>query len=497
MAVGGFIGSMHPEELTKTLEERFLETATPRDLTLVYAAGQGDRKDRGVNHFGHEGLVKRVIGGHWDLVPKLQKLALENKIEAYNFPQGVVAHLFRDIAAKKPGTITHIGLRTFVDPRLQGAKINDVTTEELVEVITLAGKEWLFYKAFPVDVAFVRATYCDPFGNATFERESISSEVIAMCQAAKNSGGKVILQVERVVEKGSLNTKLVRLPGIYVDAIVVSQPENHMQTFGTVFNPSYCGDVRIPQNAITPLPMGERKIIARRCAMELAENSITNLGIGMPEGISIVAAEEGIGDKMLMTVESGPVGGIPAAGLDFGAATNPDCIMDQPAQFDFYDGGGLDIAFLGLAQVDLAGNVNVSKFGPKIAGCGGFINITQTAKKLVYCGTFMSGGLKITVEDGKLKILNEGKIRKFVNEIEQVTFSGDYALELEQPVIYVTERAVFRLTKKGLCLIEIAPGVDLERDILANMDYKPEIADDLKEMDSRIFRPEVMGLSGN
>jgi propionate CoA-transferase len=496
VAVGGFIGAMHPEELTKTLEERFLETGSPRSLTLMYAAGQGDRKDRGLNHMGHEGLLKRVVGGHWDLSPKVQKLALENKVEAYNFPQGVVAHLLRDIAAKKPGTITHIGLRTFVDPRLQGAKINDITTEELVELITIGGKEYLFYKAFPVDIAFVRGTYCDSYGNCTFEREAISSEAVAMCQAAKNSGGKVILQVEKVVDKKDLRTSMVKLPGIYVDAIVVSEPINHMQTFGTVYNPGYSGEARVPVGEIAPLPLDERKIIARRCAMELRPNSIANLGIGMPEGVSIVANEEGIGGDMMLTIESGPVGGVPAGGLDFGAATNPDCILDQPSQFDFYDGGGLDIAFLGLAQADAEGNINVSKFGPKIAGCGGFINITQTAKNLIYCGTFMAGGLKIAVEGGKLKILSEGKIRKFVKEVEQITFSGRYASEKGQPVLYVTERAVFELTDKGLRLTEIAPGVNLERDVLAHMDFMPEVAGDLKEMDARIFKDEIMGLKG-
>lgn len=494
LAVGGFVGSMHPEELTLKLEEKFLQSNTPRNLTLVYAAGQGDRKDRGLNHLGHDGLVKRVIGGHWALSPKIQQLALENKAEAYNFPQGVISHMFRDIAAKKPGTITHIGLKTFVDPRVEGGKLNSITTEELVEVIEIDGNEYLRYKPFPVDVALVRATYCDKQGNATFEKETAYTEVLAMCQAAKNSGGKVILQVEKVVETGSLSAQRVRLPGIYVDAIVEASPENHMQTFGTVYNPSYSGEVRVPRDSISPLPMDERKIIARRCALELQPGSITNLGIGMPEGISIVASEEGIGDQMRLTIEAGAVGGVPAGGLDFGAATNPDCILDQPAQFDFYDGGGLDITFLGLAQADRRGNVNVSKFGPKIAGCGGFINISQTAKKVVYCGTFTTGGLKTTVENGELQIISEGKVKKFIQDVEQITFSGEYAASKKQPVLYVTERAVFELGAEGLVLTEIAPGVELEKDILAHMDFKPVISQNLKKMDSRLFRQEKMGL---
>lgn len=497
VAVGGFVGSMHPEELTRKLEEKFLKYNTPENLTLVYAAGQGDRKDRGLNHLGHEGLIKRVIGGHWALSPKIQQLALENKVEAYNFPQGVISHMFRDIAAKKPGTITHIGLKTFVDPRVEGGKLNSRTTEDLIEIIRIDGREYLRYKPFSVDVALVRATYCDKQGNATFEKEAAYTEVLAMCQAAKNCGGKVILQVEKVVETGTLTTQLVRLPGIYVDVIVEAAPENHMQTFGTSYNPSYSGEVRVPVDSISPLPMDERKIIARRCMLELQPGSTVNLGIGMPEGISIVASEEGIGNQMMLTIEAGAVGGVPAGGLDFGAATNPDCILDQPAQFDFYDGGGLDIAFLGLAQADHKGNVNVSKFGPKIAGCGGFINISQSAKKVVYCGTFTAGGLKTVSENGELQIITEGKINKFIQDVEQITFSGEYAVQRKQPVLYVTERGVFELGTEGLLLTEIAPGIDLEKDILAHMEFKPSISPTLKKMDARLFRPEKMGLLKN
>jgi propionate CoA-transferase len=501
VAIGGFGGGIgFPEQVVLALEALYISGESelanigkPRNLTLLFTAGAGDYKTLGLNHLAQPGLIKRAIGGHWGPAPMLQQLAITGQIEAYNLPQGVISHLYRDIAAGKPGHLSRIGLGTFVDPRFAGGKCNDRTTEDIVELMVIGEKEYLFYKSFPIDVAIVRGTTADSDGNITMEREALTLDALSVAMAAHNSGGLVIVQVERIADRGTLNPRQVKIPGILVDCVVVAEPAYHQQSFSTSYNPGYSSEVRVPLNSIEPMPMNERKIIARRAAMELRPNSIVNLGVGMPEGVACVANEEKISDLMTLTTEPGAIGGIPAGVLDFGASTNAQALIDQPYQFDFYDGGGLDIAFLGLAQADKGGSLNVSRFGPRMAGAGGFINISQNAKKVVFVGTFTAGDLDVSVSDGKLIIERDGKAKKFLNEVEQRTFSGPYAVQNGKPVLYVTERCVFELTRAGMELIEIAPGIDIKHDIFDRMDFEP-IVRKPRLMDPRIFRRETMDL---
>lgn len=496
VTTSGFVGIGVPDELLAAVETRFLDTGHPRDLSLVFAAGQGDGKDRGLNRLGHQGLLKRVIGGHWGLIPKVAALAVSGKIEGWNLPQGCISQLYRDIAAGKPGMLSKVGLETFVDPRLGGGAINDISTAPQVELMQIGGEDVLFYPTQRLSVALLRGTTADEAGNITMEREALTIDNLAQAMAVKNSGGVVIVQVERVARARTLAAREVHIPGIFVDAVVVSKPENHVQTYATAFSQAFTNRIRPPEGEMPPMPLDARKIIARRCAFELPINGVVNLGIGMPEGVACVAAEEGLLDHLTLTAEPGVIGGQPASGLDFGAAVNTDAVIPQNNQFDFYDGGGLDLACLGLAQADQTGNVNVSRFGPRLAGAGGFINISQNARALVFAGTFTAKGLVVGISEQGVDIQQEGTHRKFLSSVEQITFSGARAARLGQKVLYVTERCVFELTTEGLKLIEVAPGIDLDRHVLALMDVPPNL-DEVQEMDARIFAEGEMDLRTN
>jgi len=490
----GYGGNGTPDQLFVALEKRFVETAAPRDLTLVFSTGQGDMKERGLNRLAHEGLVKRVIGGYFGLSPAIEKLIVDNRIEAYNLPEGIITHMYRNIGAGKPGTLSRVGLGTYVDPRQDGGRMNALTTEDIVRLMEIDGEEYLFYKSFPIQVALIRGTTADPDGNITAERESLALENLALAIAARNSGGIVLAQVERIAAEGSLDARLVKVPGVLVDCVVLAEPEHHMQTYGTQFNPAFSGELRVPQKVVRTVELDDRKLIARRALFELTPNCVINVGVGsVPNQVPLVASEERIADLLTLTVDPGVIGGVPMSGLDFGAAVNYQAVIDHGSAFDFIDGGGLDAAFLGFGECDAAGNVNASRFGRRIPGCGGFIDISQNAKKLIFVGTFSSGGLELAVEDGRVRIIKEGKFPKFVERIGQTTFSADYAQRWQQDVLYVTERCVFRLGASGLTLTEVAPGIELERDILARLPFKPAI-DGPREMDPAIFRPATMGL---
>ena len=493
ITTSGFVGNGVPEHLLAALEARFLEQGTPGGLSVIFAAGQGDGKERGLNRLGHKGLLSRVIGGHWGLIPKVAALAVKGEIEGWNLPQGVISHMYRDIAAGRPATISPVGLETFVDPRQSGGQVHSGDSEALVELTEIAGQECLAYKLFPINVALLRGTTADEAGNITMEHEALVLDNLAQAMAVRNSGGVVIVQVERLAAAHSLNARDVVIPAPLVDAVVLAPPDQHMQTYATAYSPAFAQIIRAPSGALPPMALDARKIIARRAAFELPVNGVVNLGIGMPEGVAAVAGEEGLLDHLTLTTEPGVVGGQPASGLDFGAAVNTDAIIPQNAQFDFYDGGGLDMACLGMAELDQQGNVNVSRFGPKLAGAGGFINISQNARSLVFAGTLTAGGLQVVIEDGRLRIIAEGRARKCLPQVQQITFSGARAARLDRPVLYVTERAVFELTPDGVALREVAPGLDAERDVIAHMGFEP-IVETLTEMDPRIFLDQPMDL---
>lgn len=493
VASSGWGGHGVAEAVLSAVEQRFLAEQSPTDLTLVWAGGQGDGAERGLNHIGHEGLLRRAIGGHYGGVPKIARLAIDEKIEAYNLPEGVLVHLYRTIASGSPGVLSPVGIGTFVDPRIEGGKVNELTTEDIVEVTRRGDEDWLFYKGFPVDVAIIRGTTADPLGNITTEKEAISLEILHLAMAARASGGYVICQVERVAEAGSLDSRDVRVPGILVDAVVVASPEQHQQSWDTVYNPAMSGELRIPLESLEPLDLDARTVIARRATMELAADHIVNVGLGLPELVGRVAGEENIHDLVTFTIDTGVIGGVPLSGSDFGAAVNREALVGHAESFEFIDGGGLNTVFLGVAECDAMGNVNVSRFGDRLAGCGGAINLTQRTENVVFLTTFSSGGLEVSISDGELEIVTEGRFGKFVERVGQITFGAEVAISKGQTITYVTERCVFELGSRGLVLSEVAPGIDIERDILSKLPFAP-IVENPQLMDLSIFKPERMGL---
>lgn len=494
---GSGAGHAVPEALMATLEKRFLATGQPRRVTSIHPVGLGDRGTRGAAHFAHTGFLKRVVTGTLVDSPSLAEMAARNEVEAYTLPQGVLSQLVREIAAGRPGLITHVGLHTFVDPRLGGGRQSQKCQEDLVSLLEIGGREWLMYKPFSIDVAFLRGTTADEDGNISMEQEAVFGEMLSMAQATRRCGGLIVLQVKRLAKRGTLPGKSVKIPGMLVDLVVVDPTQTH--TYFTSEDPAYSGELRVPLDDLPTLPLNERKIISRRCAMELRPGAVCNVGAGICTGIGPVAAEEGVLDDIVLTNEQGLIGGVPAGanGRDAGAARNYWAMIDQPYQFDFYDGGGIDIAFLSAAEIDTQGSVNVSRFGDRIVGPGGFINISQNAKTVIFGGTLTASGLEVACSDGGLKIVREGRHRKFVSELQQICYSGPFARERNQTVAFVTERAVFRMVEDGLELTEVAPGIDIESDILAHMDFRPKISAQLRPMDSRLFLPQAMNLKAD
>lgn len=482
---GGGGGLSEATLLHESIERLFLETGRPRDLTVVHSLGIGDKKSRGLNRFAHEGMVKRVIGGHWIWSPKMQEMARDNLIEAYVMPGGVTMQLMREIAAKRPGLFTHVGLGTFVDPRFGGGKMNLAAVEDLVEFSEIDGKEYLRYLPYRVTAALLKGSAADDDGNISLDEEPANLDIYALAAAVHNCGGKVIFQVRRRVPRGSLGARSARIPSAIVDAVVVD-PEQR-QGYDLSYDPAISGEIS-GETQPPPAPsFSVRSVVARRAKQELCDGAVINYGFGIPDEVAAIVSSEGSSGRYFQTIEHGTYGGTLLTGSLFGYARNASCMIDGPSQFDFYSGGGLDIAFLGFGEVDEQGNVNVSKLGGLTVGPGGFMDIAQNAKKVVFCGVFDAKGSEIETGDGRLRIKRYGNVRKFVQRVEQITFSGPRAHSSGQEIIYVTERCVFRLVEDGLQLTEIAPGVNLQSDILNQMSFRPKVVDSPKEIGSECF----------
>lgn len=500
VTTGGFGHCGAPESLLKAVESRFLKSGSPGNLTLLFASGPGDRESKGIGHLSHRGLVSRIVGGFWSLAPKIGKMAFDNEIEAHNWPQGVISHYFRAVAGGKPGVITDVGLGTFIDPSQEGGCLNKLTRDALIEHISIKGKTSLLYRSMPIQCALLRGTRADERGNISMEREANIQDVLAQAQAVKNSGGIVIVQVLGLTKVGTLPLASVRIPGFLVDYVVVADPQDHWQTYGEEFNPTYSGQWMggIAQRAEQTEKTSAKRIIARRALLHLQEVTykvqrtrpmVVNLGIGTPEYIAKEARKSRTfgAENFTLTVESGTAGGFPAGGMSFGATEHPDAILTQGEQFDHYDGGGIDMAFLGFGQIDSRGRVNVASLGDRLNGVGGFINISQAAKQVIFCGTFSAGGLRLDVDDcGQAQVATEGRTRKMINLVERVCYDPAGRTRCKNPLV-ITERGVFSLSSNGLILQEVAPGIDVERDILNQSDFVIQVSEGLRTMPSIVF----------
>ncbi|MCC7021582.1 MAG: hypothetical protein IT338_02075 [Thermomicrobiales bacterium] len=492
-----------PDAMLQAIGERFAERGEPRDLTMIHPIAAGDMYGiAGIDHLARPGQIKRIVAGSYPSgpssmeSPRIWQLVDSDAIEAYNLPSGVMFQMHADAAAGRPGVLTRVGLDTFVDPRRQGGRMNAVTREPLVEVVEFAGEEWLFYRAIPIDVAIVRGTTADEEGNISFEHEGAYLGALDQALAARNNGGIVIAQVARVTAAGSIPPQQVRIPSTLVDWVVVALDQ--MQTTQTGYDPAISGEIRRPPGEFEIAEWGLEKIVARRAAMELRSGEAVNLGFGISALVPRVLLEEGLDGAVTWVIEQGAVGGMPLLGFQFGCAANAQAIMPSPAQFTYFQGGGFDRCLLSFLQIDPEGNVNVSRLRGKphvTAGAGGFIDITTSARNIVLSGMYAAGRQRIEVRDGTLRIEEDAKVAKFVPEVDHVTLSGRMARERGQQVTIVTERCVIRLLDAGLTVTEIAPGVDLERDVLARVPISLRVSDDLREMDGRLFRPEPMGLA--
>jgi acyl CoA:acetate/3-ketoacid CoA transferase len=502
VAISSSSGLNTPDRMVRAIGERFAREGRPGALTTVHPIGTGDMYGiPGIDHLARPGLIKRVIAGSYPSgpsslpIPAIWRLIVEDRVEAYNLPSGLIFDMLRSAAAGTAGVLTSVGLDTFVDPRREGGKMNRAAREDIVRVVELDGAEWLHLRPLAPDVAIIRGTSADVRGNVSMEHEAAPLGALDLALAARNAGGLVIAQVKQLETSGPLPTRQVHVPCSMVDVVVVDPDQ--VQATETPYDPALSGEARVDLGTLEAEPFGIEKVIARRAALELAASDVAALGFGVSALVPRILLEEGLHSQVTWTIEQGPVGGVPVTGFAFGCALNADAIIPSPQQFTFFQGAGFDCAFVSFLQIDRAGNVNVSKLAKRpylTAGVGGFIDITARGRKLVFGGTFTTAGLDVTIEGGRVAIRQDGKIQKLVPEVEQVTFSGRRGREQHQEVTVVTERCVLQQTEAGLTVTEIAPGVDLERDVLAQAGFPLRVDPDLIEMDPRLFRPEPMGL---